>query len=157
MIAFLLKKFFLVGHLGGSIIWRPTLAQVVISQFMGSSPAWGSVLTVQCMEPALDSVSPSLSAPHPLVLCLSKINKCKEKNVLNSPLLLYSSYSYIFGFYSSQQAVYFISILEQIVFHLSLSLPEISSQNIMSCGGNTSCLQSCLNNCCYFILILINQ
>ena len=40
----------------------PTSAQVMISQFMSSSPASGSVLTVQSLEPALDSVSPSLSA-----------------------------------------------------------------------------------------------
>ena len=37
--------------------------------------AWGSVLTAQSLEPALDSVSPSLSLPPPLfVLSLSKIN-----------------------------------------------------------------------------------
>ena len=47
-----------------------TLAQVMISQFMGLSPASGSVLTAQSLEPALDSVSPSLSAPPLLTLCL---------------------------------------------------------------------------------------
>ena len=52
-----------------------TLAQVMISQFVGSSPASGSVLTVQSLEPALDSVSPSLSVPPLLVLCLSLKNK----------------------------------------------------------------------------------
>ena len=44
-----------------------TLAQVMISQFVGSSPASGSVLTAQSLEPSLDSVSPSLSSlplPH---------------------------------------------------------------------------------------------
>ena len=49
----------------------PTLAQVMISRFVGSSPALGSVLTAQSLEPALDSVSPSLSAPPPLVLHIS--------------------------------------------------------------------------------------
>ena len=41
-------------------------------------PTSGSVLTSQSLEPAPDSVSPSLSAPPPRVLCfcLSKINKC---------------------------------------------------------------------------------
>ena len=39
---------------------RPTWAQVMISRFVGSSPASGSVLTVQRLEPASDSVSPSL-------------------------------------------------------------------------------------------------
>ena len=47
---------------------RPTSAQVTISQFMGLSPASGSVLIAQSLEPALDSVS-SLSLS--LSLCLS--------------------------------------------------------------------------------------
>ena len=53
-----------------------TSAQVMISWFMGSSPASGSVLSVRSLEPASDSVSPSLSAPPRLALCvsLSKIN-----------------------------------------------------------------------------------
>ena len=56
---------------------HPTSAQVMISQFVSSSPTSGSVLTAQSLEPASDSVSPSLSAPPPLALCLSlsKINK----------------------------------------------------------------------------------
>ena len=37
-----------------------TSAQVTISQFVGLSPASGSVLTAGSPEPALDSVSPSL-------------------------------------------------------------------------------------------------
>ena len=59
---------------------HPTSAQVVISQYVGSSPASGSVLTAQRLDPALDSVIPSLSAPPPLSLSvsvslsLSKIN-----------------------------------------------------------------------------------
>ena len=50
---------------------RPTSAQIGISQFMSSSPVSGSVLTAQILNPALDSVSPSLSAPPLLMLCLS--------------------------------------------------------------------------------------
>ena len=50
---------------------RPTSAQVMISQLVGSNPASGSVLTAQSLEPASDSVSPSLSAPSPPMLCLS--------------------------------------------------------------------------------------
>ena len=50
---------------------RPTSAQVMISQSVSLSPASGSVLTVQSLEPASDPVSPSLSAPPLLVLCLS--------------------------------------------------------------------------------------
>ena len=37
-----------------------TSAQVMISQFVGSSPMSGSVLTAQSLEPASDSVSLSL-------------------------------------------------------------------------------------------------
>ena len=47
-----------------------TLAQVMISQFVSSSPTLGSVLTAQSLEPASDSLSPSLFAPPPLVLCV---------------------------------------------------------------------------------------
>ena len=54
---------------------RPTSAQAMISQLMSLSPALGSVLTAQSLEPASDSVSPSLSAPPLLMLYLSKINK----------------------------------------------------------------------------------
>ena len=50
---------------------RPTSAHAMISRFMGSSPASGSVLTAQSLEPASDYVSPSLSAPPLLTLCLS--------------------------------------------------------------------------------------
>ena len=46
-------------------------AQVMILHFVGWSPASGSVLTAQSLEPALDSVSPSLSVPPLLTLCLS--------------------------------------------------------------------------------------
>ena len=52
-----------------------TLAQVIISWSVGLNPVLGSVLTAQSLEPAWDSVSPSLSAPPPLILCLSKMNK----------------------------------------------------------------------------------
>ena len=48
-----------------------TLAEVMISQFMGLSPASGSVRTAQSQEPVWDSVSPSFSAPPPLTLPLS--------------------------------------------------------------------------------------
>ena len=51
---------------------RPTSARVMISQSVSSSPMSGSVLSVQSLEPSSDSVPPSLSAPPPLMLCLSK-------------------------------------------------------------------------------------
>ena len=47
-----------------------TSAQVMILQFMSLSPASGSVLTPWSLNPALDSVSPSL----PRSCSLSKIN-----------------------------------------------------------------------------------
>ena len=57
----------------------PASAQVMISWLVGSSPesrASGSVLMAQSPEPALDSMSPSLSLPLPHLcsasLCLSK-------------------------------------------------------------------------------------
>ena len=67
----------------GSSVAQPvkclTLAQVMISQFVGSSPVLGSVLTAQCLEPASDSASFSLSLhaslPLPCLCSLSKINK----------------------------------------------------------------------------------
>ena len=62
------------GHLGGSVSKRSTSAQVVISRFMSLSPTSGSVLTAQSLEPASDSVSPSLSVPPPLTLFVSQIN-----------------------------------------------------------------------------------
>ena len=56
-----------------------TLAQVRISWIMGLSPVLDSVLTGQSLEPASDSVSPSLSAPPSLTLCLSLSLKNKLK------------------------------------------------------------------------------
>ena len=56
---------------------HPTSAQVMISWSMSSSPTSGSMLTAQSLEPAWDSVSPSLSVPlslHSVSLSLSKIN-----------------------------------------------------------------------------------
>ena len=54
---------------------RPTTAQVMISQCVSSSPASGSVLIAQRLEPASYSVSPSLSATSLLALCLSLSQK----------------------------------------------------------------------------------
>ena len=56
-------------------VQRLTSAQVMIWQSVGSSPTSGSVLTAQSLEPASDSVSPSPSAPPPLMLCLSLSQK----------------------------------------------------------------------------------
>ena len=56
---------------GGGVEWvvqlikRPTLAQVMISPFVSSSPTSGSVLTAQSLEPALDSVVSLSLCPSP--------------------------------------------------------------------------------------------
>ena len=63
---------------------HPTSAQVMISHSVSLSPASGSVLITQSLEPASNSVSPFLSAPlptptHALSLSVSKIIKtCKK-------------------------------------------------------------------------------
>ena len=82
-----IKKLKTRGAWVAQLVKRPTSAQVMISRSVSSSPAAGSVLTAQSLEPALDSVSPLLSAPLSLVLCLfclSKINKCNKKIVKHS-------------------------------------------------------------------------
>ena len=63
---------------------HPTLAQVTISWFVSSSPVSDSVLTAQSLEPASDSVSPSLCALPSLVLSfsLTQINKNKKLKFL---------------------------------------------------------------------------
>ena len=58
---------------GAWVAWsvkRLTSAQVMISLAVSSSPASGSVLTAQSLEPASDSVSPPLSTPPLLTLCV---------------------------------------------------------------------------------------
>ena len=76
-------------------VGRPTSAQVTISRSMGSSPTSGSVLTAQSLEPAWDSVPPSISALLLLMLSLSlslrinikKIKKNKNGDNLSMNLL----------------------------------------------------------------------
>ena len=63
------------GTWAAQSVERPTWAQVTISRSVSLSPESGSVLTAQSLEPALDSVSPSLSAPPLLRLCLSLSQK----------------------------------------------------------------------------------
>ena len=59
------------GTWGAQLVKHLTSAQVMISLFVDLSPASGSVLTAQSLEPASDSVSPSLSLSSPFVLSLS--------------------------------------------------------------------------------------
>ena len=71
------KSEFQRGAWEAQSVQRLTSAQVMISRSVSSSPASGSVLTAQSLEPAWDSVSPSLSLPlpHSRSLSVSKINK----------------------------------------------------------------------------------
>ena len=55
-----------------------TSAQVMMSQFVISSPTPGSVLTAQSLEPVSDPVSPSLSLPLPHLRSLSLTLKNKS-------------------------------------------------------------------------------
>ena len=52
-----------------------TSAQVMILLSVSSRPESGSGLTARSLEPVSDSVSPSLSAPPPLMFCLSLSQK----------------------------------------------------------------------------------
>ena len=63
------------GHLGGAVGSASDFSQVTISRSGSSSPASGSGLMAQSLEPVSDSVSPSLSAPPPFMLCLSLSQK----------------------------------------------------------------------------------
>ena len=70
------------------LVEHPTLAQVMILQFVGSSPILGSVLTAQSLEPALDSVSLSL-CPTPTQLSVwlpqKEIINIKKKKRIGFP------------------------------------------------------------------------
>ena len=79
----------LQGHLGGWLSQMSDLSSghdLVVHEFkpLVGAPPLGSVLTVQSLKPATDSVPPSLPAPPLLTLCLSlslsKINK-DQKNL----------------------------------------------------------------------------
>ena len=65
MLAFFFFNRLLWGDWVAESVEHLTSAQVIISQFVGSSPMSGSVLTVQSLEPASDFMSPSLSLPSP--------------------------------------------------------------------------------------------
>ena len=59
------RKFQEMGAWVAQLVKRPTLAQVMISQSLSSSPVSGSVLTARSLEPVLDSLSPSF-CPFPV-------------------------------------------------------------------------------------------
>ena len=74
------KEIYVRGAWVAQSVRHPTSTQVTISWFVSSSPTSGSVLTARSLEPASDSVSPSLSAPPPLVLSLSLSLSLSLKN-----------------------------------------------------------------------------
>ena len=65
------------------------LSQVMISQFMSSSPASGSVLTAQSREPASDSVSFSLTLPLSHLCSLSHSLSLSLKNKQQKKLVFF--------------------------------------------------------------------
>ena len=62
---------------------HPTLAQIIISGFVGSNPTLGSVLTVQNLDVS-DSVSPSFLPLFYWCLLSFKINKLRDTLVAQS-------------------------------------------------------------------------
>ena len=74
MLAVVLKSI-VRGAWVAQLVERPTSAQVMISRSVGSSPASGSGLTAQSLEPVSDSMSPSLSDPPLFMLSLCLKNK----------------------------------------------------------------------------------
>ena len=67
-----------MGTWVAQLVKHQTSAQVMISRFVNASPASGSVLTAQSLEPVSDFGSPSL-CPFPAHgLSLSKINIKKK-------------------------------------------------------------------------------
>uniref|UniRef100_A0A667GN83 GB1/RHD3-type G domain-containing protein n=1 Tax=Lynx canadensis TaxID=61383 RepID=A0A667GN83_LYNCA len=79
---------------GAWVAWsvkRPTSAQVMISRSVSSSPASGSVLTAQSLEPVSDSVSPSLSLPLP---CSCSGDKKNDTQIFALAILLSSTFVY---------------------------------------------------------------
>ena len=66
------------GAPGGSVGWVSDFDSGHDLTFVSLSPASGSVLTAQSLEPALDSVYPSPSAPSLLVRSLSLSQKISK-------------------------------------------------------------------------------
>ena len=74
-VLFVFKKRGSRGAWVAQSVERPASSQVMISRSVSSSPASGSVLTAQSLEPASCSVSPSLCPSPAHVLPLSLKNK----------------------------------------------------------------------------------
>ena len=72
-IYFFVKKVPLRGTWVAQLVEYLNWAQVMISQFVSSSLALGCVLTAQSLEPASNSVSPSLSAQIGRASCRERV------------------------------------------------------------------------------------
>ena len=114
-----------MGAWVAQLIKRLTSAQVMISWFVGSSSALGSVLTAQILEPASDSVSPSLSAPPPLVLCLclSLRNKINIKKIFLNFCHVYLRNNSIFSHFFQ-----ICVVMNLLKFLMLLILNQLDSQ-----------------------------
>ena len=82
------ERHFWGAWLAQSVKWT-TSARVTISWFVGLNPTSGSGLIAQNLEPALDSMLPSLCPSAAHALCLSKINIKKYKERETHFLKLY--------------------------------------------------------------------
>ena len=97
----LFKSFLIRSAWVAQSVKHLTLAQVMISQLVGSSPMSGPVLTAQSLEPASDSVSSSLSfSPLAHVLSLSVSQKRNIKESKRRLIRQRLDMRLIWGFYS---------------------------------------------------------
>ena len=116
------KRFSYWGTWVAQLVKRLTSAQVMISHSVSSSPAMGSVLTAQSLEPVLDSVSPSHSDPPPFMLCLCLKNKKNKKNLKKGLLTQVTPGSFLWPFYLQGSILtHSLSLKIGLLFHLDLS------------------------------------
>ena len=90
------KNKHLMGAWVAQSVGQATTAQVMIWRSVSSSPMSGSVLTAQSLEPASVSMSPSLSAPPPLMLALY-LSQTSKKNFFKSAKPLPTSLMLVIG------------------------------------------------------------
>ena len=103
------------------LVKHPTLPQVMISQFMSSSPLLGSVLTAQSLEPALDSVSLSLCPS--LVHALSKIKRFSKKDGMRVAVILRLVYNWRI-YFQDLALSWLLACLSSLSHELSIGLFE---------------------------------
>ena len=86
-----------------------TSAQVMVSQSVGSSPASGSVLTAQSLEPISDSVSLCLSAPPPLMFHVGNFHYSNSPSLSFSSILILLQELFLSFFFLSKY-IYFFNV-----------------------------------------------